>query len=86
MMGRKMIGLEFEMASVTKKYTQRGLCTYLPVNCGIVRCLIGYFDYDSVIFLSIYRWPREHSIDGHDVLGVAQSSNSFGLYLKIESD
>lgn len=53
------------------------------MNCDIERCLISYIDNDSIIFLSINRWPWELPIDGHHVLGAAQFGNSFGLYLKI---
>lgn len=55
----------------------------LPVNSGIVRCLIGYFDNDSIIFLSINNRPREHSIDSHHIFAGAKFSNSCALYLHL---
>lgn len=43
----------------------------LPVNCGVKGCLVGNFDNNSIIFLSINNWSREESIYSYNFLGVA---------------
>lgn len=53
----------------------------IPVDCGIVWCLINDFNYYSIVFLSINNWSREHVIDGDDVFGVTKLRYSFGLHL-----
>ena len=51
------------------------------MNCGIVRGLIGDLDDDSIILLGVNDRSWEHFVNGHNLFGVTQFSNSQGLYL-----
>lgn len=51
------------------------------MDCGIVGCLVGDLDDDSVVLLSVNDWPWKHFVYGHNLFGVTQFSNSHGLYL-----
>lgn len=48
---------------------------------GIVGGLIGDLDDDSIIFLGVNNRSWEHFVNGHNLFGVTQFSNSQGLYL-----
>lgn len=51
------------------------------MDCGIVRGHIGDLDDDSIILLGINDRSREHSVNGDNLFGVTQFSNSQGLHL-----
>lgn len=48
---------------------------------GIVWCLIGYFDYHSIIFLGVDHRPWEHTIDRNNVFALTNLFNFSGLNL-----
>lgn len=54
----------------------------LPVDGGVVRALVRDLDDDPIIFLGVNDRAGEHTIDGDDVLGLAQLRDPRRLHLR----